>query len=367
MKKLLILSSNTGEGHNSAAAAIHSAATAAGIKSSIRKPLEESGHVARVLGSLYNTLLMRKPQWMKSYLRLIDFFRPNDSDLVYRGVRGYMERCFDEERPQTLLSVHPMLNHCMPRFIKERRLDISVCTFLTDPFPPFWRGWASPYVDRYFVVREEASKALTAMGVEPSKIEHVPMPVRPQFTPATMTTIQNFRTELQLDDAGTILVNGGARGGGPVFRIYETIKAAAPSSNILVICGQNKPLQVSIERLKHARTRTFGFVTDIHRFVAASDLVLTKPGAMSTYEALACGVPTVLLGIRSLMPQESGMFEAASRYGFGYAVSSFAELANVIKAGRHAWIRKRDTLQNFCRTSSGKELIERMQPVHVRA
>src|SRR5215467_2440049 len=200
-----------------------------------------------------------------------------------------MERCFDEERPQTLLSVHPMLNHCMPRFIKEERLDIPVCTFLTDPFPPFWRGWASPYVDRYFVVREEAGHALTAMGVEPSRIEHVPMPVRPEFKPATMTEILNFRTELDLNDDGTILVNGGARGGGPVLKIYETVKAAAPFSNIVVICGRNKTLRSSIERLKHVRTRTFGFVPDIHRYIAAADLVLTKPGAMSIYETLACG------------------------------------------------------------------------------
>ena len=53
------------------------------------------------------------------------------------------------------------------------------------------------------------------------------------------------------------------------------------------------------------RTQTFGFLADIHRYVAASDLVLTKPGALSTYEALACGTPVLLLGIRGLMPQES--------------------------------------------------------------
>jgi processive 1,2-diacylglycerol beta-glucosyltransferase len=368
MKKLLILSSNTGEGHNSAANAIHSAAAAAGIMSSIRKPLEESGHhIARVLGGLYNTLLTRKPQWMTNYLRLIDFIRPNDRDFVYVGVRRFMERFLDAERPQTLLSVHPMLNHYMPRFIKEERLNIPVYTFLTDPFPPFWRGWASPYIDRYFVVRAEAGLALTAMGVEPSRIEHVPMPVRPQFRPATMTEVRSFRNELDLDDSSTILLNGGARGGGPVFKIYETVAAAAPSSNIVVICGRNKDLRSRIEGLKQRRTRAVGFVTDIHRFVAASDLVLTKPGAMSTYEALACGVPPVLLGIVGLMPQESGMFQAASRYGFGYSVSSLAELANVIRIGRHGWNQKREALQTFYRTSSGQELVERMQPVHARA
>ena len=365
MQKLLILSSNTGEGHNSAASAIKTAAAAAGLECSIRKPLEESGHLARKLGNLYNALLTRRPQWMNSYLRFIDVVRPNDREFLYRSVRRFIERFLDTERPDTLLSVHPMLNHLIPRFIKEQRLNISVCTFLTDPFPPFWRGWASPYVDRYFVVREEARRGLLDMGVDPARIDDVPMPVRPEFKPATMSEVQNFRAELDLDDNSTILLNGGARGGGPVFEIYQAVKNAASSAaNIVVVCGRNQALRSRIERLKHSRTRTFGFVADIHRFVAAADLVLTKPGAMSTYESLACSVPPVLLGILALMPQESGMFGAATRYGFGYAVSSFPELTDVIRRGRHDWERKRQELRNFYRTSSGQELIERIQPVH---
>jgi UDP-N-acetylglucosamine:LPS N-acetylglucosamine transferase len=368
MQKLLILSSNTGEGHNSAAAAIQAAAAAAGLQSSIRKPLEESGHVARRLANLYNTLLTRRPQWMTNYLRLIDFLRPNEREFLYRTVRRFIETFLETEKPGAILSVHPMLNHSIPRFIKEHRLKIPVFTFLTDPFPPFWRGWASPYIDRYFVVREEARRGLLRMGVEPSRIEEVPMPVRPEFQPATMTEIQRFRAQLDLDGGNIILVNGGARGGGPVFEIYQTVKNAASAAvNILVICGRNEALRTRIEQLKHVRTRTFGFVTDIHRFIAASDLVLTKPGAMSTYEALACRVPPVLLGILALMPQESGMFHAASRHGFGYSVSTFPELTDVIRRGRHDWERKRQALRSFYQSSSGRELIERIQPVHARA
>ena len=83
----------------------------------------------------------------------------------------------------------------------------------------------------------------------------------------------------------------------------------------------------------HPKTRTFGFVEDIHRFIAGSDLVLTKPGALSTYEALACGVPVLLLGLRGLMPQESGLFHAAAHYEFGFAASRFSEVEDVIQPG----------------------------------
>src|ERR1041385_8011667 len=232
MTKLLILSSDTGEGHNSAAAAIESAAHSAGFRTSIRKPLEESTGLNRAFAGLYNTLLRHRPQWMGFYFWLIEGIRPNERDCFYSKVRRYIRTFVDEENPDIVLSVHPMLNHFLQRFIKEEQLGIACYTFLTDPFPPFWRGWSSPYIDRYFVPTDEALQALTATGVPAWRIERVAMPVRSEFVPATMTEIQQVRESLRIDNSSIILINGGARGGGPLLKIYETIREAAVSSNI---------------------------------------------------------------------------------------------------------------------------------------
>ena len=74
MTKLLLLSSDTGEGHNSAAAAIENAARTVGLQAKIRKPLEESTKVNRSLGNLYNLLLTHRPQWMGWYFNFLDRF-----------------------------------------------------------------------------------------------------------------------------------------------------------------------------------------------------------------------------------------------------------------------------------------------------
>src|ERR1051326_7396109 len=215
MVKLLIVSSDTGEGHNSAAAAIASAAKSAGFIPSIRKPLEESTNLNRSLAGFYNTLLRRRPQWMRLYFRLIDSVRPNERDFFYSKVRPYIGRFLDQEKPDIVLSVHPMMNQFLQRYIKEEQMGIPCYTFLTDPFPPFWRGWSSTYVDRYFVATDEALQALTASGIPAWRIERVAMPVRQQFVPATMTEIQEIRAALNIDNSTLILINGGARGGGP--------------------------------------------------------------------------------------------------------------------------------------------------------
>jgi UDP-N-acetylglucosamine:LPS N-acetylglucosamine transferase len=367
MPKVLILSSDTGEGHNSAAAAIESAARSAGLHPKVRKPLEESTAINRSLGNVYNTLLRHRPQWVAWYFRLIERARPNERDIFYSKVRGYIGRFIESENPDIVLSVHPMLNHFIQRYIKEERLPIPCYTFLTDPFPPFWRGWASPFVDRYFVATDEALQALTAAGIPAWHIEQVAMPVRRGFRPATMTEIQEFRATFKLDGASTILINGGARGGGPLSQIYKTIRRAAPNSNILVVCGRNEKLRWRIERFRDPRTRTFGFVDDLHRYVGASDLVVTKPGALSTYEALACGVPVLLAGIHGLMPQETGFFQAARHYGFGFSAGTFGELEAAIKEGPGAWHRKRESVSDFYKHNSGEELIERIHCADVRA
>jgi processive 1,2-diacylglycerol beta-glucosyltransferase len=367
MAKLLILSSDTGEGHNSAAEAIQATASAAGFQVSIRKPIEESGKFNRVLGGLYNTILARRPQWMGNYFWLVDHCRPNEREFLYPRIRKFIAEFVESEKPDTLLSVHPMLNHFIQRYIKESGLNIPCHTFLTDPFPPFWKGWASPWVDRYFVPTDEALQALTAMGVAAWRIERVPMPVRSLFRPMSEEDRSAFRREFDLKGRRTILLNGGARGGGPLAAIHQAIRRGTPDAEILVICGRNEVMQKRIESLGDPGTRTFGFVRDIHRFIGGSDLVLTKPGALSTYEALACAVPVLLLGIRGLMPQESGLFHAARHYEFGFAASQLSDVEAVVGRGQYVWDQIRGSLAAFYKTSSGEELIERIQHLHAVA
>ncbi len=365
MTRLLILSSDTGEGHNSAAAAIGLAATEAGFQCSTRKPLEESGSWNRYWATTYNGLLTYRPQWMGPYFGILNRLRPNERDVFYFRTRKFIGRFLDAEKPDLLLSVHPMLNHFIQRFIKEEQLGIPCHTFLTDPFPPFLQGWASPYVDRYFVSTDEALQALTGMGVPVWKIARVPMPVRPQFQPTTMRALNDFRRELHLEGSSTIVINGGARGGGPLFQIYKTIRPLAGNANVIVICGRNRRLKRRIESLGDPQTHTFGFVEDIHRYVAAADLVVTKPGALSTFEALACGVPVLLFGAGGLMPQESGLFRAAMHYEFGFGASTLDDIARVVEKGPGEWNRLRPSLAEFYRSSSGQELVRGIQLDHV--
>jgi predicted glycosyltransferase len=205
------------------------------------------------------------------------------------------------------------------------------------------------------------------MGVDAWRIEQVPMPVRHEFRPFTSAAREAFHDEMKLDHGSTILLNGGARGGGPLLSVYHAMRKAAPDANILVVCGRNDTLRQRLSSSLHPKTRLFGFVNDIHRLIAGSDLVLTKPGALSTYETLACGVPVLLLGLRGLMPQETGLFHAAAHYEFGFVASRLGDVQEIVSQGRHAWNRIRTSLAAFYELSHGEEIIERILHAHAPA
>ena len=339
--RLLILSSDTGEGHNSAAEALVSAAKQAGLEVSLRKPLEESAPINRSLANLYNFILTHRPGWMRFFLYVINALKPNEGIIFYWPVQRYIQRFLLSENPDIILSVHPMLNHMIQRWISEQGAAIRCYTLVTDPFPPFWKGWASPYVNGYFVTTAEAAEALTARGINQKKITLISMPVRDQFRPQSADEVARLRVDLGLDQGEIVLVSGGARGGGPLFQLVETVRKAAPIATILVVCGHNKKVRDRIARLEDKRIRTYGYVKNIHLLIGAADLIITKPGALSTYETLASLVPAVLTGIGGLMPQESGLFRAASRDGFGFAVRTLEELRKVVALGASEWNKKR--------------------------
>ncbi len=83
-------------------------------------------------------------------------------------------------------------------------------------------------------------------------------------------------------------------------------------------------------------------------------------------ESLLAMATVALTAVGGLMPQESGLFEAATTRGFGYAVRTMEELREVLRQGLGGWREKRDAIQRFYRPGSNLEIIERIQPSHVR-
>jgi len=98
------------------------------------------------------------------------------------------------------------------------------------------------------------------------------------------------------DDLPVLLVLGGGFGMGPVARILSTLDHMERDFQILVVAGRNEKLRrdLACQDFRHP-TRVLGFVTNMHELMVMADLIVTKPGGLTTAEALAMGKPLFIL------------------------------------------------------------------------
>ncbi|MDQ3473908.1 MAG: hypothetical protein M3447_09245, partial [Acidobacteriota bacterium] len=171
--KILIISSDTGGGHRSAAAAI-----VAGVQKFFQgdsyavrvvRAIEESYQGTKKLVKLYNWLLRNKQHWMKYLYWAVNRFRPETREFFYKRTVGYVSDLFERWCPHVVVSVHPLTQHAIARVLKELGLadKIPLITVVTDPYYGFWRGWACDDVRLYLVASEEARQQLIDYGIAP--------------------------------------------------------------------------------------------------------------------------------------------------------------------------------------------------------
>ncbi|HXQ74619.1 MAG TPA: hypothetical protein VN844_29205, partial [Pyrinomonadaceae bacterium] len=228
--KILIISSDTGGGHRSAAAAI-----VAGVQKfldsesyAIRvvRAIEESHHLADKLVRLYNWILRNRQHWMKYYYWAINRIRPDTRQFFHKRCVGYVKGLFERWCPHIVVSVHPLTQHIFGRVLRELNLAdrVPLVSVVTDPCYGFWRGWACDAVTLYLVASEEARQQLIDYGVSPERIKISGMPVHPKFAYPGEEAAQAARRALGLDaEKFTVFVNAGWIGGGNIPQIFREL------------------------------------------------------------------------------------------------------------------------------------------------
>jgi processive 1,2-diacylglycerol beta-glucosyltransferase len=161
--------------------------------------------------------------------------------------------------------------------------------------------WLCRYTEQYFVALEETKVHLVALGVKESKVTVTGIPIDPVF--AEPKDSQAMRLKHGLDkDRFTILVSAGGFGVGPVEHIIEALSGLSRPAQVVVVCGRNEELHARLTLVVRKFTKTpgvefhlLGFTTEMDELMAASDLFVGKPGGLTTSEALAKGIPMVVI------------------------------------------------------------------------
>jgi processive 1,2-diacylglycerol beta-glucosyltransferase len=155
--------------------------------------------------------------------------------------------------------------------------------------------WMAEGVDLYCVAAEETKARLVARGAATEAVVVTGIPIAAKFAakPDAATLRKKFGLR---DDLPVVLVLSGGFGMGPVAKILDQLDKVSPAMQIIVVCGRNEDLrrQVAAQDRQHP-ARVFGFAGNMHELMTVADLILTKPGGLTSSEALALGKPLLIL------------------------------------------------------------------------
>jgi UDP-N-acetylglucosamine:LPS N-acetylglucosamine transferase len=339
--KILIISSDTGGGHRSAAAAI-----VAGVQSFLKgesyairviRAVEESHHLAAKLVAIYNWLLRNKQHWMKYYYWLINRFRPDTREFFYKRTVGYVAGQFERWCPHVVVSVHPLTQHMFARVLKELGLArrIPLVTVVTDPYYGFWKGWACDDVSLYLVASEEARQQLIDYGISPLRIKISGMPVHPKFDFPGEQAAQTARTALGLDpEKFTVFLNAGWEGGGNIPLIFRELVQGELDVQAIFLAGKNDELRNQAEILASEAkfpVKVIGYSDEVEKLMRAANVMISKLGGLTTFEALSCRLPIIGDATTEPMPQEASTAHMVVKRGAAVMLQKASDVVPIIR------------------------------------
>ena len=340
--KILIISSDTGGGHRSAAQAIavglqrfwHGESVAVRII----RAAEESHHLTSKLVSFYNWILRNRQSWMKYLYWFVNKVRPERREFFHKRTIGYLKGTFEKWCPHVIVSVHPLTQHIFGRILRELNLtdQIPLVTVVTDPCYGFWRGWACDDVSLYLVANEEAKRQLLDYGVSESRIRISGLPLHPKFREVTESDAQSARTAFGLDpDKFTVFVNAGWVGGGNIPAIFRELVRGELDVQAIFLAGKNEELRMEAEEI--ARTAKFpvkviGYSDEVEKLMHSANVMVSKLGGLTTFEALACRLPIIADITTPPMPQEAGTVKLISNRGAGILLRRSIDIVPTIRS-----------------------------------
>jgi len=155
--------------------------------------------------------------------------------------------------------------------------------------------WMESCVDLYCVAAEETKARLVARGADAKNVIATGIPIAAKFSskPDARTVRKHYGLR---DDLPVLLVLSGGFGMGPVAEILAELDKASGRFQTLVVTGRNEELRrkLAAQDRKHP-THVLGFSTNMHELMAVADLIITKPGGLTTSEALVMGKPLFIL------------------------------------------------------------------------
>ncbi len=295
--KALIMSIKAGFGHHSTGMAMKECFAEHGWECEMLDTLE---YVNRFLcdgvqdGYLLTTKYL-KEMYGKVYTSLDKrdepFEKYSPTVLISRLISKKLVKYIEEYAPDVIIGTHSYAAMLMSIMKDRGHISCPLIGIVTDfTVHPFWE---STKLDAYIVPDEMLVHMTTKKGIPPYKVYPTGIPVRKAFSEKHDKA--EAKNRLGLLDKPCVLVMMGSMGFGNIGDIITSLDNFNEDFQIVCICGNNKRAKQHIDKMiwkKHIVN--IGFTDRVDSFMDAADLIITKPGGLSTSEAMAKGLPLIL-------------------------------------------------------------------------
>jgi len=207
--------------------------------------------------------------------------------------------------------------------------DLPLVGVLTDHAPHSY--WVFGNVDYYITPSELSRQNFMRNGVSESKIKVFGIPVHSMFTKSHDKDLICKKLGLE-SGLPVVLIMGGSQGLGPVENIVDALEGTTANFQLAVVCGTNKKLQkILLRRLaRYSKKLTvFGHIENVDELMETSSIVITKPGGLTTSEAMAKDLPMII--VRPIPGQELKNTEYLLRQGVGLKADDSEDIAVLVQ------------------------------------
>ncbi|MFN7923450.1 MAG: glycosyltransferase [Bryobacteraceae bacterium] len=301
--KAIILSASVGAGHIRAAEAVEAAMRRESPHAEVQS-IDVLARMTPAFRKLYRDgyleMVRRAPQllgWL---------YHATDKPFHQDPVRSKLEQAGALKLMKEVRSYAPdvaICTHFLPTALLDHerskgRFSGRIVTVVTDY--EVHGAWLGAPSDHYFVATEEARAHFIALGIEPERITVSGIPTHPVFSEPKNRAEMKRKHGLRAD-MPVILVSAGGFGAGNAGRMVEALIEAKIRAQVVAVCGKSAPLKAAIEKIaaKHigaaALVQAIGFTTEMDELMAASDLMIGKPGGLTTAESFVKGLAWVVV------------------------------------------------------------------------
>lgn len=298
--RVLILSVTAGQGHNSTAKAVESYLSQLGADVKIVDVFDYINRIlAKTISEGYNvsTKVAAKP-YEQIYSHYEKRSKTADDISAMRVTNSLfaskLKKYLDDFSPDAVVCTHVFAAAIIGVLKRKGQFRQPVYGIVTDfTVHPFWEE--AIHIDYLVTPNELLNVQCYKKGFKRSQILPLGIPIDPKFAKRSNTK-ENCRRLLGLDPQKfTVLFMSGSMGYGDVAGTVKKLDEVKVDYQIISICGNNSSAKEKIDKLDLTKKiLNLGYVTNVDVIMDAADCIITKPGGLTTSEALAKNLPIII-------------------------------------------------------------------------